>query len=72
MINSPEVIPALGVALADRDPAMQFAGIEALRKSTGEDFNGEVSQWQQYVASHSPASADAPQLAERPDGQATR
>ncbi|MEM9351766.1 MAG: HEAT repeat domain-containing protein [Planctomycetota bacterium] len=66
LIDSPAAVQALGKALADRDPAMQFAGIQALKDSTGESFNGDVESWQQYVNSRTPAASDTVQLAEQP------
>jgi len=42
-------IPALGEALEDRDPAMQYRAVQALRQVSGEDLGNDVNQWRQYV-----------------------
>ncbi len=46
-IKTPESAKALLVALEDRDPAMQFVGVEAMRNVTGRDLGGDVRA---YVA----------------------
>lgn len=54
---------ALGEALSDPDPAMQYQAVIALQKATGQDFGNSVERGQQYVKGETPKSA--PSLAER-------
>ena len=49
-MKSPAAIPGLAAALKDRDPAMQFAGVEAMKNVTGEDLGNDVEAWRQYAA----------------------
>ena len=49
-IQSTDTVAALGSVLADRDPAVQYAAVQALKSASGEDFGNDVSAWQQYVA----------------------
>jgi HEAT repeat protein len=46
-IPSPQSIQALGPALKDRDPALQYAAVEALRGLTQQDLSNNVQAWQQ-------------------------
>ncbi len=48
-IRSPESIRALGVALKDRDPALQFAAVEAMKNLTDQDLGYDVKAWQQFA-----------------------
>jgi HEAT repeat protein len=45
----PEAIAALGEALMDSDPAMQYRAVLSLKRITGEDLGNNVDRWQQYV-----------------------
>ena len=45
---------ALGEALNDSDPAMQYQGVLALQKVTGKDLGDDVNRWQQYVKNGQP------------------
>jgi len=47
-------IGALGVALSDKDPALQRRAVLSLRELTGEDFDNDVTRWQQYVKGETP------------------
>lgn len=48
-LKGSEAIKGLAVAVKDRDPAMQFAGVEAMKSSTGEDLGNDVSAWRLYA-----------------------
>lgn len=48
-INTPEAIDALSVAVKDRDPALQYAGVEALKSLSGQDLGNDVKAWQQFT-----------------------
>jgi len=63
--KDPAAVAALGRALEDNDPALQYRAVLSLRKVTGENFGNDVSRWQQYVAGQVPKPAEAPSLAER-------
>lgn len=67
-IKTEASVLALAAALRDRDPAMQYAGVQAMRTASGEDFGNDVSAWRQYAASlqASPGGADV-QVAAQPD-----
>ena len=64
-------INELEVALLDRDPAMQFAGVQSLRQASGEDLGNDVQAWRQYVASLTPAGERSVSIAESPQSTST-
>ena len=63
-IKSPQSVAALAVAVNERDPALQYAGVEALKAVSGQDLGNDVSAWRQYAASEQPEIS----VAERPQG----
>lgn len=63
-IKSPQSVAALAKAVNDRDPALQYAGVEALKSVSGKDLGNDVTAWRQYAASEQPEIS----LAERPTG----
>ncbi len=48
-IRSTESIKTLAIALKDRDPALQYAGVEALKQLGDQDFGNDVADWQQFA-----------------------
>ncbi len=42
-------VRALGVALDDKDPAMQYRAVVSLQTATGKDLGTDVDRWRQYV-----------------------
>jgi hypothetical protein len=64
-IKSPESVQALAAALDDRDPAMQYVGVESLKSITGMDYGGDVKLWRQVAAGETPPVPPPPSLAER-------
>jgi len=58
------IVPSLGAALNDRDPALQLAAIDSLRATTGEDFGNDVVAWRQFVRGETPEKP-TPTLADR-------
>ena len=56
---------ALGAALEDRDPAMQYRAVQSLQAVTGQNFGNDVERWQQYVRGEVPKSREPTSLAER-------
>jgi HEAT repeat protein len=47
--RTPQAVAALGEALAETDPAMQYRAMMSLKQVTGEDLGNNVDRWQQYV-----------------------
>ena len=58
-----QAVAALGEALNDADPAMQYRAMLSLQQITGKDLGSDLSRWQQYVKSGPPAPN--PSLTER-------
>jgi HEAT repeat protein len=63
--NNPAAAPALGRALEDKDPAIQYRAVLSLRKVTGKDFGNDVNKWRQYMAGELPDSGGSASLAQR-------
>jgi len=60
-------IPGLAAALKDRDPAMQYAGVEAMKNVTGEEELGnDVQAWRQYADRAIGSSQNAAAIAAQP------
>lgn len=57
-------VAALGKALDDRDPTMQFYAVASLRRISGQDYGNDLSKWRQYARGESPV-ADRPSIASR-------
>jgi HEAT repeat protein len=64
-VKSPESIQALTVALEDRDPALQYVGVQSMKSITGQDYGPSVEAWRQVAAGGTPPPASTPSLAER-------
>jgi HEAT repeat protein len=64
-MKSPEAIQALTVALDDRDPAMQYVGVQSMKSVTGKDYGPSVEAWRQVAAGQTPAAPETPSIAER-------
>ena len=67
-IKTPEAIQALAAALDDRDPALQFVGVQSMKRVTGKDYGPDVEAWRQVAAGQTPPPAQAPSVAERVRG----
>ena len=66
-MKTKESIAGLTAALKDRDPAMQFAGVEAMKKVSDQDLGNDVQAWRSYaegVVGPSPAASIAEQPAD--------
>lgn len=63
-IKSPEAVKALSVAVEDRDPAMQYVGVQSLKLATGKDYGNDVQTWRQ-VASGEAVPEPTPSIADR-------
>jgi HEAT repeat protein len=64
-IKDPTAVGALAIALEDRDPAMQYVGVQSMKSVTGKDYGGDVAAWRQVAAGQSPPEPPAPSIAER-------
>jgi HEAT repeats len=67
-IKTPEAIQALTAALDDRDPALQYVGVQSMKSITGKDYGPDVQSWRQVAAGQTPPPATAPSVAERVRG----
>ncbi|NQU20826.1 MAG: HEAT repeat domain-containing protein [Candidatus Nealsonbacteria bacterium] len=65
-IRDPQAVAALATALEDSDPAMQYQAVLSLEKSTGENLDGNVQRWRDYVRRESPPPANPVEVAGRP------
>jgi hypothetical protein len=63
--KDPAAVAALGRALEDTDPAMQYRAVLSLQTVTGKDFGNDVNQWRQYVKGETPKPAQPVSIAER-------
>jgi HEAT repeat protein len=64
-IKSPAAIAALAVAVEDRDPALQYVGVQSLKSITGQDYGPDVQAWRQVAAGGTMPPPAAPSVAER-------
>ncbi len=64
-IRDPSSVAALGAALEDRDPAMQYRAVSSLRKVAPKDLGNDVDRWRQYVKDGTIAPPKPVSLAER-------
>lgn len=68
-IKSPESVAALSKALENRDPAMQYAGVQALQQVSEEslrkELGNDVTAWRQYAQSQT-GGTDASSIATQP------
>jgi HEAT repeat protein len=53
-IKSDEAVQALAAALDDRDPALQYAGVQSIKAITGRDYGPDVEAWRQVAAGNAP------------------
>lgn len=60
-----ESIDSLAAALDDRDPAIQLAAMESLRRVTGQDFGGRADAWKMYARGETPPPPAPVSMAER-------
>ncbi len=57
--KSPEAARALTAALSDSDPAMQYAGVQAMKSITGKDYGPNVETWLQVAQGETPTGEAA-------------
>lgn len=65
-IKSPQAMRGLAAGLKDRDPAMQFASVEAMKTSTGEDLGSDVAVWRTFADKQLGAGGAATAVATAP------
>jgi hypothetical protein len=63
-------VQGIAAALRDRDPAMQYAGVEAMKRASGQDFGNDVQAWRQYADSVAPGNLPAANIAQQPQADA--
>lgn len=70
--DSNEAVVALSAAIKDRDPALQYAGVKAMKTASGKDLGNDVEAWRQYAATltpGSPTSGGEVNIARTPSGE---
>ena len=65
-IGTPAGIEGISVALEDRDPALQFAAVNAMQAASGADLGNDVSAWRQYAASLKSQGEESTAIASEP------
>jgi HEAT repeat protein len=58
-------VTALGTALDDNDPAMQYRAVASLRESTGQDLGNDVNRWREYAKNGTLKPGQPTSLADR-------
>jgi HEAT repeat protein len=58
-------VPALGLALDDPDPAMQYRAVQSLRAVSDRDFRLDVNAWRQFARGGNPPAGDGTSVVER-------
>ncbi len=74
-IKSSGSVQGIAAALQDRDPALQYAGVEAMKRATGADLGNDVQAWRQYAANAAGgagATQPAASIASQPGAQPPR
>jgi hypothetical protein len=66
-MKNPATVSGLAAALKDRDPAMQYAGVQAMQKVSDEKLGNDVEAWRQYAARVT-GSESSTAVAAKPDG----
>jgi HEAT repeat protein len=64
-IKDPRAVAALGEALTDSNPAMQYRAVLSLKQVTGQDLGNNVDRWRQYVKEEHPLPTQPTSMADR-------
>ena len=64
-IKDQRAVAALGDALTDSDPSMQYRAVLSLKELTGQDLGNNVDRWRQYVKEGHPVQSQPTSIAER-------
>lgn len=59
-INSTESVGALALSLKSRDPALQYAAVEAMKNLTEEDLGNNVADWLAFAERNTQIAAQVP------------
>jgi hypothetical protein len=52
--QDPVAVQALGVALDDKDPALQYRAMQSLKSASGRDFGNNSVAWREYLQGGNP------------------
>ncbi len=63
--RDPIAYQALGLALDDKDPALQYRAVESLKRASGKDYGNNLKAWQTFAQGQDPGPEYVPSLAER-------
>jgi HEAT repeat protein len=55
--KSRDAVVGLAAAIKDRDPAMQYAGVQAMKSASGEDLGNDVADWRAYAEQLTPVES---------------
>jgi len=64
-IKDQRALAALGDALTDSDPSMQYRAVLSLKELTGQDLGNNVDRWRQYVKEGHPLQSQPTSVADR-------
>ncbi|MBP60309.1 MAG: hypothetical protein CMJ62_02175 [Planctomycetaceae bacterium] len=64
-IDSPTALRALGTALDDQSPALQYRVIQSLRSVSPHDYGGDLGAWRQFAQGGTPPVPETPVFAQR-------
>jgi hypothetical protein len=56
---------ALGLALEENDPALQYRAIESLKEASGKNYGNNVEAWQKFASGKDPGPEYTPSVADR-------
>jgi HEAT repeat protein len=65
--KSTDAVKGIAVGLKDRDPAMNYVAMNAMKGASGEDLGNDVQAWRQYAANITGVSDSASAIAAKPD-----
>jgi HEAT repeat protein len=63
--RDPKAMAALGAALEDRDPSMQYRVVQSLRQTAPQDLGDDVERWRYYVRGETPPPPKPVSIADR-------
>jgi hypothetical protein len=63
--QGPNAVEALGLALDDRDPALQHNAMASLEEVSGQDYGRSVVAWREFVRGGQPTRPEGPSIVER-------
>ncbi|MFW6169812.1 MAG: HEAT repeat domain-containing protein [Planctomycetota bacterium] len=63
--QDPTAYRALGVALQDPDPALQYQAVESLREASGKEYGNDLQAWRKFARGQDPGPEHSPSVAQR-------